>query len=148
MNIRELAERIAESLPGRLGQHSVRIGESLSPVATGWLQPPFNDIAEQEPCDDVVAACAGYLHDTVEDGYMTLLGIRAIFGKAVSDAVDAVSRRLEQGETYAQFIVRAASHPIGRLVKLADVRDNLATMHKGMEHLRPRYRAALLVLEP
>jgi len=121
-----LAFQIADELPGRLRDHSLRVGNSLFPSGK-------------------VTVIAGYLHDTVEDGYMTLLGIRAFFGKDVSDAVDAVSRR--EQETYEQFIDRANAHPIGRIVKLADVRDNLATMHAGKESLRPRYEAALKILE-
>ena len=93
MNLQSLAEYIAKSLPGRLGDHSLRVGRSLrNPRARqeGWSFP------------EVV----GYLHDTVEDGYMTLLGIRALFGKTVSDAVDSVTHRTDQGETYEDYVTK------------------------------------------
>ena len=87
---------------------------------------------------------AGYLHDLVEDGHATLEEVRALLGAEVAEAVEAVTRR--QGETYADFVARAAAHPMGRQVKLADVRNNLATLPEG-DSLGRRYRRALEVLE-
>jgi len=44
------------------------------------------------------------------------------FSDAVIDAIAAVTKRL--GEGYDDFVQRAASNPIGRRVKLADLADN------------------------
>jgi len=63
------------------------------------------------------------LHDVVEDSDWTLERLRAEgFSAVIVDGVDAVTRR--PGETYEDFVERAAEDPIGRRVKLADLRDN------------------------
>lgn len=67
---------------------------------------------------------AGVLHDVVEDSPWTLDQLRAEgFSPQVLDAVDAVTR--QEVESYEDFVLRAGRHPIGRRVKIADLRDNL-----------------------
>lgn len=69
------------------------------------------------------ARIAAALHDTVEDCGFTLDQLRAEgFPDSAVEAVDAVTRR--EPESYEEFILRAKAHPIGRLVKLADLEDN------------------------
>ena len=66
------------------------------------------------------------LHDVVEDcpGW-TLERLRARgFAEAVVEAVDALTRRVEEGESYEAFVLRAAANPLARRVKLADLEDN------------------------
>jgi len=76
------------------------------------------------------ARIAGVLHDVVEDGDgWTLERLRAEgFSPEVVEAVAAVTKRPEdEGDTlegYLAFVRRAAAHPIGRQVKLADLADN------------------------
>ena len=66
---------------------------------------------------------AAVLHDVVEDSDTTLDDLRNEgFSDAVVDAVDAVTIRT--GESYDDFVRRAALNPIGRRVKLADLEDN------------------------
>ena len=66
---------------------------------------------------------AGVLHDVVEDCGWSIDDLRAEgFSEAVLLAVDAVTKR--DGETYDEFVMRAAANPIGRRVKLADLEDN------------------------
>jgi hypothetical protein len=63
------------------------------------------------------------LHDVVEDCGVSLETLRAEgFPEQVIEAVDAVTRRPE--ESYEAFVLRAASNPIGRRVKLVDLQDN------------------------
>ncbi|WFP61499.1 HD domain-containing protein [Mesorhizobium sp. WSM4904] len=66
-----------------------------------------------------------YLHDVVEKGEgWTLERLEtAGFGFPVVAAVDALTRRLDEGER--AFISRAAANPLARPVKQADLRDNL-----------------------
>jgi hypothetical protein len=64
------------------------------------------------------------LHDVVEDcreWTLERLGAEG-FSDRVIAALDSVTKR--EGEDYSAFIVRAAADPIGRRVKLADLRDN------------------------
>ena len=127
-----LAEKLARMLPDRLGKHSLRVGTEVYYDALGEL--PLAQAMQ--------ASAAGYLHDTVEEGYMTLTGIHTFFGDKIADAVDAVTR-YDVAETYEDYIKRAAAHPIGRLVKIADIRDNLKDLPPELESLRARYEAAL-----
>lgn len=97
------------------------------------------------------AVMAGLLHDVVEDTTVTLDDLRdAGYPPEVVDAVDSVTRR--QGETYMDMIRRAAAHPLGRLVKLADNAHNgdearLAVLEPAVaEFLRRRYAKARAVL--
>jgi (p)ppGpp synthase/HD superfamily hydrolase len=63
------------------------------------------------------------LHDVVEDCGVSLEDLRLEgFPEVVIEAIDSVTRRSE--EPYETFVRRAASNPIGRLVKLADLEDN------------------------
>ncbi len=66
---------------------------------------------------------AAVLHDIVEDTEVTLEVIRAEgFSEAIAAAIDALTKR--PGEDYSTFVRRAASNPISRAVKLADLADN------------------------
>ncbi|MBF1486682.1 MAG: phosphohydrolase, partial [Prevotella pallens] len=64
------------------------------------------------------------LHDTVEDGgiaaeYLLMLG----FPQNIVNTVLAVSRR--EGEDYFDFIQLCKENPIGRVVKICDLEDNM-----------------------
>ena len=82
------------------------------------------------------------LHDSVEDGKMTLGEVEQHFGKRVAIDVDSVTRR--SGETYAKFITRVAQNPNAVPVKLADLRDNMKTCSASMLE---RYTKAVAELE-
>jgi hypothetical protein len=118
--IRYMRERLADT---RAQLHSARVG----------LKFPAGSVER----------IVGYLHDVVEDSGTTVADIREVFGEAVASGVDAVTRR--EDEVYADFIDRAARHPVGRFVKLEDVRDNLSTLADG-HSLQSRYERALEVL--
>jgi len=112
-----------DRLPGsRARLHSVRVGQTF-PAGT-------------------TARTAGYLHDVVEDGGVTVADIRERFGDDVARVVNAVTRR--KGEVYADFIERAGRDRLGRAVKLADLQDNLRDLPEGT--LRERYLRAVDVL--
>jgi hypothetical protein len=59
---------------------------------------------------------AGVLHDVVEDCGLSIDDLRA---EGFSEAVT-----IRDGESYDDFVARAAADPIGRRVKLADLEDN------------------------
>lgn len=118
--VRFLRERIKDH---RTVLHSVRVAQTFpagSPLRT-----------------------AGYLHDVVEDGGATLAEVRELFGLEVADIVEGVTRR--EGEVYRDFIHRAASSEGSRVVKVADVTDNLTDMPAG-NSLCQRYQRALVML--
>ena len=67
---------------------------------------------------------AAVLHDVVEDTEVTLDDLRAEgFPAQVIEAIQALTK--QTGETRLEAARRAARHPIARVVKLADVTDNM-----------------------
>lgn len=101
--------------------------------------------------DGEIERIAAVLHDVVEDTDWTLDGLAGHgFPAEVVQAVDALTRR--EGESYEDFVRRAAATPAARVVKRADIEDNLDLSriadpkpedHKRME----KYRSALALLE-
>ncbi|PCR95630.1 GTP pyrophosphokinase [Pseudomonas fluorescens] len=63
------------------------------------------------------------LHDVVEDCGISLEDLRKEgFSDAVLSAIESVTK--VPGESYEDFVERAAQNPIGRVVKLADLEEN------------------------
>lgn len=90
------------------------------------------------------------LHDVIEDGGVTSQCLlEAGFSQIVVDAILSISRI--EGEHYFEFIQRCKSNPIGRIVKLCDLRDNMditrlkEISNKDVERLK-RYHMAYLQL--
>jgi hypothetical protein len=64
------------------------------------------------------------LHDTIEDTSVTPeYLLEQGFPKDIVDGILSVTKR--EGESYDDFVKRAAQNPIGRVVKLHDLEDNL-----------------------
>jgi (p)ppGpp synthase/HD superfamily hydrolase len=102
-------------------------------------------------CTSPEAQVAAALHDVVEDTDWTLDDLRREgFTERVVQTVDALTRR--EGEEYFAFARRAASTPLGREVKRADLLDNMDIRRianpseKDWERLK-RYRQALDMIE-
>lgn len=71
-----------------------------------------------------LARIVGVLHDVAEDAKHGWQDIHDMgFCPAILDAIDSVTRR--EGEDYFAYIERAQANPIGRVVKIADLKDNL-----------------------
>jgi len=69
------------------------------------------------------ARIAAILHDVVEDSAWTIDDLRRErFSEAILAAVDSVTRR--KAESYEEFVERSDKDPLGREVKIADLRDN------------------------
>lgn len=75
--------------------------------------------------DSIDEKIVGILHDVVEKNPQWSL--RRLEGEGfqstIIEAVDAMTRRA--GESYEDLVSRAAANPIGRAVKMADLRDNI-----------------------
>lgn len=80
------------------------------------------------------------LHDVVEDCGITLDTLGARFGMPVAEAVDALTKRVD--EDYDAFIDRCARNPIARDVKRADIMDNLDLSRLPVVTERDEARAA------
>src|SRR5262245_23672304 len=76
---------------------------------------------------DPTSMMVAVLHDVVEDGHGWTFDRLAEEGipAAVIEAVTYVTKRAEEESDYQKFILRAASHPVARQVKLADLEDNM-----------------------
>ena len=94
---------------------------------------------------------AALLHDVVEDCDITLRQLAEWgYPEEVVRAVDHLTRR--EGETYRQFTERAGRDPIARVVKIADLEDNmnirrLPSVEKKSLGLLERYHKAWLYLK-
>jgi hypothetical protein len=74
------------------------------------------------------AQIAAVLHDVIEDCNTSASDLRDLgYPEEVLSALDAVTKRPHEHGTdqYLSFVRRAAIHPIGRLIKYADLEDNL-----------------------
>ena len=92
------------------------------------------------------AIIAAYLHDTLEDTMLTYGDIEKEFGDVIATAVVALTH-LDGEETYRQFIMRAAKNPIARVVKVADIQDNLSRKDAKSFHKNELYLWALDYLQ-
>ncbi len=85
-----------------------------------YILHPLRLMLQMENTEDRIVAV---LHDVVEDTDWTLERLRKEgFPQSTIEAIDSVTWR--KHEDYEDFILRAAKNPIGRRVKLADLRDN------------------------
>ena len=86
-----------------------------------YLYHPLRLMFAVSSIDEKIAAV---LHDVVEDTPITLIDLKNEgFSDTIIDAIDSLTKR--KGETRLQAAQRAASNPISRVVKLADVADNM-----------------------
>jgi (p)ppGpp synthase/HD superfamily hydrolase len=100
-------------------------------------------------CDKRLEKVVALLHDVVEDTDVTYDDLRdAGFTNEVINAVEAITKR--PGEVYADFVLRCKANEIARVVKLADIDDNLADQSaldpEEAEFLKTRYEKAKVVL--
>lgn len=85
-----------------------------------------------------------YLHDVVEDTFVTIETIQNLFPSPVSEGVKEMTH--EKGYSYWDYIQSVKKHRLARLVKIADIEHNLATLPEG-HGLADRYHKALEILK-
>lgn len=77
----------------------------------------------------LVERTVAILHDVLEDTKATpRYLLRQGYPKRIVQAIQSVSKN--EGETYQQFLERAAIDPIGLKVKIADMRDNMSPIRQ------------------
>lgn len=84
----------------------------------------YHPIRVSESCNSDEEKIVALLHDAIEDGditadYLLMQG----FPHDIVDAVLSVTRK--KREDYFDFIQRCNANPIGRKVKLSDIKDNM-----------------------
>ena len=88
-------------------------------------KPYFGHIARvSNACKTSPAKVVALLHDVIEDTDVTLEKMEELgFSEYIIKAVLCLTH--EEGESYENFIKRAAKNPIAREVKIADLEDNM-----------------------
>ena len=77
-------------------------------------------------CETEKEKIAAALHDVLEDTIITENDLYVEgFSEEIIEAVKSVSRLDPKAERYKDFIQRAKKNPIGKSVKISDLRDNL-----------------------
>lgn len=75
-------------------------------------------------CDTKEQKTVALLHDVVENTPVGFKELRELgFSQEVIEAVESVTKR--PGEKYADFVLRTKANPIGRIVKISDITDNM-----------------------
>lgn len=84
----------------------------------------MHPIRVAERCKDTRAKIVAMLHDTIEDTFVTTDYLRKQgFPDEIIEGVLSVTKR--EGESYDEFVRRAAENPLGKEVKKADLEDNM-----------------------
>lgn len=84
----------------------------------------MHPIRVAERCKDTRAKIVALLHDTIEDTFVTTDYLREQgFPDETIEGVLSVTKR--EGESYDEFVRRAAENPLGKEVKKADLEDNM-----------------------
>lgn len=84
----------------------------------------MHPIRVAERCKDPRAKIVALLHDTIEDTGVTPDYLHSKgFPDEIIEGVLSVTKR--EGESYEDFVSRAALNPLGREVKRADLEDNM-----------------------
>lgn len=120
-------------------------------VHRGQLDKGGNDyinhpIRVSENCSLDEEKIVALLHDTIEDGditadYLLMQG----FPNYIVDSVMSVTR--SKDEDYFDFVQRCKANPIGRRVKIADLKDNMditrlkELTEKDIERLKKYHKA-------
>ena len=84
----------------------------------------LHPIRVAQRCNTDTERIVALLHDVIEDTEITPNNLySAGFSKTIVDAVLSVTRR--DYESYFKFIERCSLNPIGRIVKIHDLEDNM-----------------------
>jgi (p)ppGpp synthase/HD superfamily hydrolase len=73
-----------------------------------------------------VALCSAYLHDVVEDTDYSIWDVQNAFGNDVAGVVGLLTHH--SGTSYDEYLVRVKDDPISRIIKRADMCDNMCTL--------------------
>lgn len=107
-------------------EEALAVAANLHRGQTRWDGSPYicHPMRVALAFNDVHHMIVAILHDVIEDTPMELDEMRIMFGNEVTEAVDSVTKR--EGEVYKNFINRSGAHPVGRLVKIKDIEDNMS----------------------
>ena len=143
-------------------------GQTREGSGEAYINHPMAVAAAFDLKTQPIEKLSAVLHDTIEDCGTTPAEIAALAGddpqfREMMDEVATVVALLSHGhsakgtsqekrrENYRRALLRAKSNPHSRLVKIADLRDNLSSLDKlplpRQAELRFKYDGALALLE-
>lgn len=136
INLNELREKATQ----------IAIKAHKGQVDKGGHSYILHPLRVEAKCNSLEEKIVALLHDTVEDGgiaaeYLLMRG----FPQNIVDAVLSVSRK--EREDYFDFILRCKENPIGRVVKIHDLEDNMDMTRlneltdKDIERLKKYHKA-------
>lgn len=106
----------------------------------------MHPIRVAERCKDPRAKIVALLHDIIEDSDVTPEFLRNQgFPEEIIEGILSVTK--QEGEDYNAFVRRVAQNPIGKVVKQADLEDNMdirrlkEISYEDVERLRKYLRA-------
>lgn len=109
-------DRLSDAIAIAAEAHEGQVDKAGAP----YILHPLRVMLAMSTNDERIVAV---LHDVVEDSdSWSLDRLKAFFSPAIIEAIDSVTKR--EGEDYMAFVMRAAANPIGRAVKIADMKDN------------------------
>lgn len=120
-------------------------------VMLGLAPPTLIRLGPYQQTDLMLAAV---LHDVVEDSDWSLEDLlRARLSLPALEAVDHLTRRKAEEESYSAYIERLILNPMARIVKAGDLSDNLSLtrltpggIKNNVSLLEREYRALLKVM--
>ncbi|KIP91853.1 HD domain-containing protein [Pseudomonas fluorescens] len=111
-----MAQTLERAIAIAATAHSGQVDKGGAP----YILHPLKVMLRMNTLEERIVAV---LHDVVEDCGVSLDDLRGEgFSEEVLAAIAAVSK--VPGESYDDFVDRAAQNPIGRVVKLADLEEN------------------------
>lgn len=128
--------------------HSGQVDRAGKPYFN-HIQRVFKSIRQKFPSDDSIAIVA-LLHDSVEDTSMSISKIEKMFGKEISQSINAITKR--NNEEYSSYLRRVKRNKMARIVKLVDIKDNLnldRLPNPGLEDFKrvEKYKRAIKYLK-
>ena len=117
----------------------------------GGLPYVFHPFHLAEQMKDESTTVVALLHDVIEDCNVTADELLAEgFPQEIVDGILAVTKR--EGESYEDFVTRVKNNPLGRVVKIHDLEDNLDifrldSLSSDMANLYSKYLAAYRFLQ-
>ena len=143
-------------------------GQCREGTGEPYVNHPMSVAAAFDLATQPIEKLSAVLHDTIEDCGATQAEIVALADddpqlrqimEEVATVVELLSHRPsrkgatpeERREHYREALLRAKSNPHARLVKIADLRDNIATLDElplpRQAELRFKYDGALALME-
>ena len=148
------AELITKALKVSLSAHCHQVDKAGQPYILHPIRVATNVVKMKQARDQdkTVLYVIALLHDVVEDTLVTLDDLKAIgFPQPILTTVDLLTKR--DGEPKEAYYVRIKKNKLARLVKLADIGDNMDPIRlkqlplEKQINLNAKYRKALKYLK-